>query len=151
MPVSSPWNSGNPLFPGTSDLPYQPPIPPNGPFFPHLKVRGVWFPSPRELLAKPQRTWWLRAVVQCRHAGVTPGWCPRQGTTHQTMTSMRRLSSGLIIKSATDWCDVQQRAHTHSSHFFCAFQLTPAPTMSGQTVHWLWPMHSTKSNKLDCK
>ena len=55
--------------------------------------RGMWFPSPCELPAKP---WWLRAVVQCRrHEGVTPGWCPRPTEPRARGTSMRRPSNGL--------------------------------------------------------
>ena len=77
MPESSPWHSGNPLFPGTSDLPTLAAKTTRRALPPSPESSG-WFPSPCELPAKPHRSWWLRAVVQCsRHAGVTPGWCLR--------------------------------------------------------------------------
>ena len=62
---------------------------------PHLRVRGMWFPSPCELPAKPHRSWWLRAVVQCRrHADtrvvLTANCAPCQRDNTSTMTSMRR-------------------------------------------------------------
>ena len=84
-----------------------------------------WFPSPYELPAKPHRSWWLRAVVQCsRHAGVTPDWCLRPTVPAPTMTSMRRPSNGLKNSNIqlTD-----EPVQTHTSDCSRTLEQPPAP------------------------
>ena len=62
------WDQRPPTFAAKTTKRALPPSP----------VSSGWFPSPYELPAKPHRSWWLRAVVQCsRHARVTPEWCLR--------------------------------------------------------------------------